>query len=72
MLILSRRIGESIHINDDIKITVLGTCGRQIRLGFEAPPNTPIHRNEIYDKIQLEKKYDITYVKKSKRLKVLS
>lgn len=54
MLILTRKLGESITIGDDIKVSVLGVHGRQVRLGIEAPPNIVVHREEIYVKIQAE------------------
>lgn len=54
MLILTRRLGESITIGDDIKVSVLGIHGRQVRLGIEAPPEVIVHREEIYVKIQAE------------------
>ncbi len=54
MLILTRRLGESITIGDDIKVSVLGIHGRQVRLGIEAPPEVIVHREEIYIKIQAE------------------
>ena len=53
-MILTRRIGESIMIGNDEKITVLGVKGNQIRLGFDCPKETPVHRLEIWEKIQLE------------------
>jgi carbon storage regulator len=56
MLILTRRISESIIINDDINIMVLGVKGNQVRLGINAPDNVSVHREEIYIKIQEEKK----------------
>lgn len=56
MLILTRKLGESITIGDDIKITVLGIHGRQIRLGVIAPAKVVVHREEIYHKIQEENK----------------
>ena len=56
MLILTRRIGETIVINDNITVTVLGVKGNQVRLGFNAPDEVSIHRKEIYEKIQLEKR----------------
>lgn len=56
MLILTRRISESIIIGDDVKITVLGVKGNQVRLGIDAPKNLPVHREEIYERIQQEKK----------------
>lgn len=56
MLILTRKLGESITIGDDIKITVLGIHGRQVRLGVIAPAKVVVHREEIYHKIQEENK----------------
>jgi carbon storage regulator len=52
MLVLTRKLGESIAINDDIKIVVVQIKGRQVRLGIEAPRDTKIHREEIYIAIQ--------------------
>jgi len=52
MLILTRKLGESITIGDNIKVTVLGIYGRQVRLGIEAPLKVVVHREEIYVKIQ--------------------
>ena len=54
MLILTRKLGESITIGDDIKVSVLGIRGRQVRLGIEAPMKVVVHREEIYVKIQAE------------------
>ena len=54
MLILTRKLGESITIGDDIKVSVLGIRGRQVRLGIEAPLKVVVHREEIYVKIQNE------------------
>jgi carbon storage regulator len=54
MLILTRKLGESITIGDSIKVTVLGIYGRQVRLGIEAPANIIVHREEVYLKIQEE------------------
>lgn len=56
MLILTRRIGEVIMIGDDVRVTVLGINGSQVRIGIDAPKATPVHREEIYNKIQLEHK----------------
>lgn len=55
MLILTRRPGETIRINDDISVTVLSVCGRQIKLGVDAPEQVIVHREEIYQRIQDEK-----------------
>lgn len=52
MLILTRKLGESLLIGDDIKITILGIKGRQIRIGVEAAAGTIVHREEIYRLIQ--------------------
>jgi len=54
VLILTRKLGESINIGDDIKVTVLGVFGRQVRLGVDAPPTVIVHREEVYLKIQDE------------------
>lgn len=51
MLILTRKIGESVTIGDKIKVYVIEIKGRQVRLGIEAPPNTMVHREEIYQRI---------------------
>lgn len=52
MLVLTRKLGESIAIDDDIKIVVVQIKGRQVRLGIEAPRDTKIHREEVYLAIQ--------------------
>lgn len=54
MLILTRKLGESIAIGDNIKICVLGIHGRQVRIGIDAPPDVIVHREEIYLKVQEE------------------
>jgi carbon storage regulator len=56
MLALSRKLGESIIINDDIVITVLDISKDQIKIGIEAPKSVPIHRKEVYLQIQEENK----------------
>lgn len=64
MLILTRRLGESITIGDNIKVSVLGIHGRQVRLGIEAPPEVIVHREEIYVKIQEENRKASKSIKK--------
>lgn len=54
MLILTRKLGESITIGDEIKVSVLGVHGRQVRLGIDAPMNVVVHREEVYVRIQEE------------------
>ena len=52
MLILSRRVDETICIGDDIRVTILGIRGNQIRLGVDAPKEVKVHREEVYQRIQ--------------------
>jgi carbon storage regulator len=54
MLILTRRVGETVVIGNDIDITVLGVKGNQVRLGVKAPRNVSVHREEIYKRIKDE------------------
>ncbi|MBB1508019.1 carbon storage regulator CsrA [Pseudoalteromonas sp. SG41-1] len=55
MLILTRRTGESLQIGDEIKATILGVNGCQVKIGIKAPRNVDVHREEIYARIQREK-----------------
>lgn len=55
MLILTRRVGETLNIGDDVQVTVLAIKGNQVRIGVNAPKEIPVHREEIYERIKKEK-----------------
>ena len=54
MLILTRRIGETLMVGDDVTITVLGVKGNQVRIGINAPKDLAVHREEIYERVKAE------------------
>ena len=58
MLILTRRIGETLMVGDEVTVTVLGVKGNQVRLGVNAPKDVAVHREEIYERIQEEQEKD--------------
>jgi carbon storage regulator len=54
MLILTRRVGETVMIGDEVTVTVLGVKGNQVRVGINAPKTVPVHREEIFERIKRE------------------
>ncbi|HSJ48968.1 MAG TPA: carbon storage regulator CsrA [Gammaproteobacteria bacterium] len=58
MLILTRRVGETLMIGDEVTVTVLGVKGNQVRIGVNAPKDVSVHREEIYERIKREQDED--------------
>jgi carbon storage regulator len=58
MLILTRRVGETVMIGNDVTVTVLGVKGNQVRIGVNAPKDVAVHREEIYERIKREEDHD--------------
>jgi carbon storage regulator len=58
MLILTRRVGETVMIGNEVTVTVLGVKGNQVRIGVNAPKNVSVHREEIYERIKREEDGD--------------
>jgi carbon storage regulator len=68
MLILTRRVGESVKIGDEVTVTVLSVKGSHVRLGFAAPKNVAVHREEIYERMHTVP----THIAQSGRVKLFS
>jgi carbon storage regulator len=58
MLILTRRVGETVMIGNEVTVTVLGVKGNQVRIGVNAPKDVAVHREEIYERIKREEDHD--------------
>jgi carbon storage regulator len=65
MLILTRRVGETVMIGDNVTVTVLGVKGNQVRLGVNAPRDVAVHREEIFERIQQEGASESDYAQSS-------
>ena len=59
MLILTRRVGESVVIGEDVTVTVLGVKGNQVRIGINAPKHVTVHREEIFERIKREYRCEV-------------
>lgn len=66
MLILTRRVGETVMIGDEVTITILGVKGNQVRVGINAPKSVAVHREEIYERIKRERQGDDSSSKDAK------
>lgn len=62
MLILTRRVGETLMVGDEVTVTVLGVKGNQVRIGVNAPREVAVHREEIYQRIQGEEEHNLSVV----------
>ncbi len=60
MLVLTRKVGETLRIGDEVKVTVLGIKGNQVRIGIDAPKNVPVHRQEVYERIKRDEQEENT------------
>ena len=67
MLILTRKVGETLMVGDEVTVTVLGAKGNQVRLGITAPQDVAVHREEIYQRIQKEKEQGVQGFQKTSR-----
>lgn len=71
MLILTRRVGESLRIGDEVTVTVLGIKGSQVRIGVNAPKSVSVHREEVYDRINEEKSKNSEDIQKNPKKSAL-